>query len=90
MRFEQLNQENSGAEKETPTIASSKNFKDLFEALRELGGLQGSHKFYSAEDLIERINKARKGELMPSDITNAEGLRDKVLELGGKETPEIN
>jgi hypothetical protein len=90
MNFEQPSQESSGAEKEAPTIANSNNFEELFEALRELGGLQGSHKFYSADNLIERINKVRKGEDAPISITDSEGLRMKVIELGGKEVSEVN
>lgn len=89
MNFEQSTEEGSKAEKESPTIANSENFEELFEAIREAGGIQGSHKFYSAENLIERINKVRKEEDGPLSITNGtndnERLRDKVVELAGKE-----
>jgi len=68
-------------------IADAKSFKELFEILREKGGVTGSDgTFYSADELIKRIGKLRKGEEIDFAIlTRSEGLREKVMELLEKE-----
>jgi hypothetical protein len=64
-------------------IKDARSFKELFEILKRKGGLTDSDgTFYSAEELIERIQKLRSGEVEDLAIlTRSEGLREKVEEL---------
>jgi hypothetical protein len=64
-------------------IKDARSFKELFEILKRKGGLTGSDgTFYSAEELIERIQKLRSGEVEDLAIlTRSEGFREKVEEL---------
>jgi hypothetical protein len=49
---------------EPEEIKDARSFKELFEVLKRKGGLTGSDgTFYSAEELIERIQKLRLGEV---------------------------
>jgi hypothetical protein len=68
---------------EPEEIKDARSFKELFEILKKKRGLTGSDgTFYSAEELIERIQKLRSGEVENLAIlTRSEGLRDKVEEL---------
>ena len=68
---------------EPEKIEDARSFKELFEILKKKRGLTGSDgTFYSAEELIERIQKLRLGEVEDLAIlTRSEGLRDKVEEL---------
>jgi hypothetical protein len=68
---------------EPEEIKDAGSFEELFEILKRKGGLTGSDgTFYSAEELIERIQKLRSGEVEDLAIlTRSEGLRDKVEEL---------
>ena len=36
-------------------IASSKNFDELIQVIKMLGGIQGRSQFFSAQELIDRI-----------------------------------
>ncbi len=68
---------------EPQEIKDARSFKELFDILKKKGGLTGSDgTFYSAEELIERIQKLRSGEVGNLAIlTRSEGFRDKVEEL---------
>jgi hypothetical protein len=68
---------------EPEEIKDARSFKELFDILKKKRGLTGSDgTFYSAEELIERIQKLRSGEVEDLAIlTRSEGLRDKVEEL---------
>lgn len=62
-------------------IPEAKDFLELFRALDATGGLQGSQKFYSVQELKDTINRVRTGELAAETITNTGGLRQRVAEL---------
>jgi|GEM_PF-2184379 len=64
-------------------IKDTRSFKELFDILKKKRGLTGSDgTFYSAEELIERIQKLRSGEINDLTIlTRSEGFREKVEEL---------
>jgi hypothetical protein len=68
---------------EPEEIKDARSFKELFDILKKKRGLTGSDgTFYSAEELIERIQKLRSGEVEDLAIlTRSEGLREKVEEL---------
>jgi hypothetical protein len=68
---------------EPQEIKDARSFKELFDILKKKGGLTGSDgTFYSAEELIERIQKLRLGEVEDLAIlTRSEGFREKVEEL---------
>jgi len=67
------------------TIGNSKNFIELYQALEQIGGVQGSKQFYSASQLKDIIERVRKGELNINYVTNTHSLRDKVIDLIGIE-----
>ena len=63
-------------------IERAANFDELLEALRTIGGLTGSDKqFYSAADLVERIQQVQAGTEIITSITRTGGLREKVAAL---------
>ena len=62
-------------------IQGSKNFIDLFKAIDNIGGLQGSEKFYKVQELKDAINKVRSGEQPIDVVTRTDGLRQRVDEL---------
>ncbi len=59
----------------------TEGFKELFKELDDLGGLQGSDKFYNVQELKNIINQYREGKAKPIDITRSHGLRDIVKRL---------
>jgi len=63
------------------TISSAQNFTELYEALRQKGGLQGTQQFYKPEELIDIIERVRKGILDISYVTQTEGLRNRVDDI---------
>jgi hypothetical protein len=73
---------------EPQEIKDARSFKELFDILKKKRGLTGSDgTFYSAEELIERIQKLRLGEVEDLAIlTRSEGLREKVEELLKRES----
>ncbi|MFC1663080.1 hypothetical protein ACFL04_02860 [Patescibacteria group bacterium] len=65
-------------------------FADLYEEIKAAGEIKGSQKTYSAEELQFLIENVRQGYGSIWTITNAEGIRDKVLNiLGGAESLNI-
>lgn len=72
---------NINPEEITELIKRAGNFGELYGALREIGGLQGSHTWYGASQLIEIIDAVRGGRLSLNYITRTGGLRSKVEEL---------
>jgi hypothetical protein len=69
-------------------IKDARSFKELFDILKKKGGLTGSDgTFYSAEELIRRIGKIRRGEETDLAIlTRSEGFREKAAELLERES----
>lgn len=57
------------------------DFPELFRALDASGGLQGSEKWYSVQELKDDINKVRTGELEVDKLTRTGGLRRIVIDL---------
>jgi hypothetical protein len=66
---------------EKPSFADASNFEELYAEINKTGGLEGSKKFYPAEELRELIEEARKNPLQTARITNTDGLRDRVIAL---------
>lgn len=66
---------------QTVAIPGAKDFPELFRALDAAGGLQGSEKFYSVQELKNDINKVHMGELEIDKITRTGGLRQRVADL---------
>lgn len=64
-----------------PEIASSQSFEELALGIHRLKEIEGSKKIYKAKELIEIIDKVRKGELPLTNITNSQGIRQKVKDL---------
>lgn len=64
-------------------IKKAQSFEELYKIIESIGGLDGSHRYYSAEELISRINDYKKSgyEIFLKRITGANDLRDKVEEL---------
>ena len=84
LRRENLGQKTAKEMPQEPQeIKDARSFKELFDILKKKGGLTDSDgTFYSAEELIERIQKLRSGEVEDLAIlTRSEGLREKVEEL---------
>lgn len=62
-------------------ISETKSFDELYSYLAAHGGMQGSNRHFSAQELFVLINKVMSGEGEVDTITRTEGLRDKVDEL---------
>jgi protein phosphatase len=74
----------SVAEKVDPvrqTIGSATTEQELSDAIRRIGGLQGSQEFYSSEQLGAQIKQVMAGEVPLTSLTRTGGLRDKVADL---------
>jgi hypothetical protein len=79
--------ENSSEKDSNQEIAT---FDQLYVRINEIGGLQGSKKFYTAEELIGLIEGVRRGEYQISVITSTQGLNDLVSDLLAKEANDRN
>jgi len=66
-------------------IYSAESFPELFQAIEHLGGLQGSERFYEAEELKNIINLIREEKVGLQALTRTEGLRDRVKYLLDRE-----
>lgn len=64
-------------------IKDVQSLEELYKVLKYKGGLDGSYRHYSAEELIQKIENYRESrfEIILGEITRANGLRDKVEEL---------
>lgn len=62
-------------------ISTSKNLTQLIYTLDKLGGLQGSNKYFSINDLITSINYYLDGEIGLEAFTQVGGLRDTIKRL---------
>ena len=60
------------------TIGGAQSFAELYQAIEQAGGLQGSQQFYQPAELRNIIERVRKGELDTSYITGTGGLRSRV------------
>ncbi|OGY06972.1 MAG: hypothetical protein A3D24_01470 [Candidatus Blackburnbacteria bacterium RIFCSPHIGHO2_02_FULL_39_13] len=63
------------------TIQNAQSFDDLYAAIRNAGGIQGSSGTYSPRELKELIEGVRSGKISIEYITRGRGLRDKVQQL---------
>ncbi len=77
----------SNEEKEN-LIRGAQNFEELYQVLEQIGFLAGSGDDFESYELIDMIEKVRKGELDTDFITRAGGLREKVEELMRMENSE--
>lgn len=75
------NENNPEMNRISKKIAAAKSFPELYKVLQEIGSLQGSRKLYSAQDLIQVIERLRNEQAIFREITKTAGLRDKVQEL---------
>lgn len=66
-------------------ISEAKSFEELFATIDQLGGIEGSQKFYDASGLKEKIGQVREGKRLFKGITRTGGLREKVFELFAEE-----
>ncbi|MBI2053119.1 MAG: hypothetical protein HYT41_00020 [Candidatus Sungbacteria bacterium] len=66
-------------------IRQSETFDDLYAALDKLGGITGSKRPYSSEELKAIVEGVRRGKLPLGAVTESGGLHDKVEELLEKE-----
>lgn len=57
------------------------SISQLYRELDNIGGIQGSHTFYSSKDLKEGIQLFLNDKIDASFFTNTYGFRDKVIEL---------
>ncbi len=62
-------------------INNTSTIIELKELLSSIGGIQGSKKFYSSEELIEIIERVENNTGNIDEITRTCGLRSKVEEL---------
>lgn len=77
----ETSQQSIADKKLTLAIAKTNDLSSLGKIIEENGGLQGSQKFYTVEELSSLISRVmNKGE-NPMLITSAFGLRQKVLDL---------
>lgn len=64
-----------------PAIGSATTEQELFDAIRKIGGLQGSQQFYGSPELEAQVRQVMSGEASLTSLTRAGGLRDKVAGL---------
>lgn len=67
-------------------IRNAETLEQICDALKDAGGLQGSQKFYTGEELVTLIQSAKIDKTFGAGdslqrITNTWGLRDKVAEI---------
>ncbi len=62
-------------------ISKAEDFGELFKAIDETKGIQGSGKFYEVQELKNLINKVREGKVDIKTITSKYDLRDRVIVL---------
>lgn len=63
------------------TISGAQTFGELYQAIEQAGGLQGSQQFYQPSELRSIIERVQKGELDTSYITRTGGLRSRVEDI---------
>ncbi len=86
MNFE--HSKNEVAESPEKLIERSGNFEDLYRVLERVCPIRGTQAMYFAEQLINIIDRVRRGELTIDYVTRTHGLREKVASLLHKVTPE--
>ncbi len=62
-------------------ITYARTFEQLYQGLDEAGPLQGSQEIFEPERLKEVIDRVRKGEALPEELTRTAGLRESVIRL---------
>lgn len=79
------NQERNPLERERVGIQDAGSFDELFDLLETLaemeGGIHGTQKTYSPQELRKQIDRVRNGHRSINSITRSYGIRDKVEEL---------
>jgi hypothetical protein len=63
------------------TICGAQSFAELYQAIEQAGGLQGSQQFYQPAELIDIIERVRKGKLDISYIPRTYGVRRRVEDI---------
>lgn len=62
-------------------IQNASELSELYKILKEAGGIQGSEKFYSTDEVWQGINAFVNNKAEETVITRTDGLREKVKEL---------
>jgi len=63
------------------SIANARSWNELYKGIQNTGGLQGSKASYSPNQLINIIKDVRSNPNNINTITNAGGLRSKVIQM---------
>jgi uncharacterized protein YukE len=71
----------SNAEERPVKIDEAQSFEELYSTIDQMGGLPGSSRHYSAEELKGIIDRVRAGELGLDTVTSTDGLRKTVARL---------
>ena len=58
-----------------------RSFDDLYIVLNEVEKVESPNGYFSAGELIKRINGVQEGKIQINRVTRTYGLRDKVSEL---------
>ena len=66
-------------------IPNVENFQELFCILKQIGGLSGTQKFYTPEELEKIINDVIAGNAEIREVTRTAGLRETVIRLLSKQ-----
>jgi len=70
-------------------IPNAENFPELFCILKQIGGLSGTQKFYTPEELEKIINDVIAGNVAGiRGVTRTAGLRETVIRLLSKQTEQ--
>ncbi len=62
-------------------VKQDQAFNNLYSDIRSSGGVQGSSKYYSPNEVIDLIEQVRNGKRSIDSITRNNGLRDQVQSL---------
>lgn len=62
-------------------ISNAKTFEQLYQNLDAAGPLQGSQEAFEPERLKQLVERVRRGEAAPEQLTRTAGLRDAVMRL---------
>jgi hypothetical protein len=81
MSIEENNLNNSPEELVNEKIANASTLDDLYEEIKAMGEIEGTHRKYPAIEIIGIIEDVRKGNLRPSYITRSYGIRDAAIRL---------
>ena len=74
-------EEKGEAAKPSDRVSAARSFKDLYEAIKDIGDIRGSQQTLSPSGWREVIEEVRAGRRDPLSVTGTHGLRNKVEEL---------